>query len=348
MPVTIPPPEKIVRNNHSRWSSLDLGRGRITRNRVVVPAMASETADAEGFVTDKTLAHYRRLTQSGAGLINVEYTFVHRSGRSEPHQLGAATDNHLAGLSELARVIKSSGAVAGLQLVHSGGKTSRDLTGGVIMGPSAIAVPVKDRELEEPTPMTIDAIRGWQQDFVAATRRAVASGFDLVELHCAHGYGLNQWLSPLTNQRTDEYGGAHRVRILREIVRAIRGEFPDLLLAARLPGQYFIPGGLTVSDMIAMIKLLVSDGLDIIDISSGLGGWRRPSERTRQGYLVPEAVIIQQAFEQPVIGVGGIEDGAFIDELIQRGDLALAAVGRAILKDPFVWYQNNLQNKEMA
>ena len=220
--------------------------------------------------------------------------------------------------------------------------------GLVEVDPSAVAVPVKDRELEVPTPMTLAEIEGWQQDFLAATRRAMAAGFDLVELHSAHGYGLNQWLSPLTNQREDGYGGSNRPRILREIIRAMRREFPDLLIAARLPGQDFIPGGLTVTDMMAMLKQLVADGLDVIDISSGLGGWRRPRDRAMQGYLVHEAAQIQRAFAQPVIGVGGIEEGAFIDELIQSGDLALAAVGRAILKDPLAWYQNHLQNKENA
>ncbi len=325
--------------NHPRLAPLPLSRGLTLPNRIVVPAMASETADALGFVTDQTRAHYRRLAESGAGLINVEYTFVSPSGRSEPNQLGASSDEHVAGLREIATIIKASGALAGLQLVHGGGKTSRDLTGGVLLGPSAVRVPAKDRELEEPTPMTSGDIAHWQRAFSLAAGRAVEAGFDLVELHAAHGYGLNQWLSPLTNQRTDEYGGslAARARMLVEIVARLRAEQPSLALAARIPGQDFLPGGLTVEDMILVSRQLLAAGLDVISVSSGLGGWRRPKERFDQGYLVAEATRIQAEVQAPVIGVGGIETGEYIDRAVEEGRISLAAVGRAILKNPADW-----------
>lgn len=129
--------------SEQRYDRLILRSNLVLPNRVVVPAMASETATEEGVATVATFAHYRRLTESGAGLILVEYTFVDQSGRSEPHQLGAATDEHTHGLKTIAEIIKSSGATAGLQLVHGGAKTTKDLTGGVLFGPSAIRVPVK-------------------------------------------------------------------------------------------------------------------------------------------------------------------------------------------------------------
>ncbi len=327
-----------------RLSPLHLARGLAFRNRIIVPAMASETADAMGFVTDRTRAHYRRLATSGAGLIIVEYTFVSPSGRSEPNQLGVSSDEHVAGLGEIAAIIKASGAVAGLQIVHGGGKTSRDLTGGVLLGPSAIRVPVKDRELEVPTAMSQGDVVHWQNAFSHAAARAVAAGFDLVELHAAHGYGLNQWLSPLTNRRHDGYGGdlTCRSRMLREIVARLRRENPRLTLAARIPGQDFLPGGLTVDDMILVSRELVAAGLDVVSVSSGLGGWRRPKERTEEGYLAEEATRIQAAVAAPVIGVGGIETGGYIDQVVGQGRIALAAVGRAILKDPAAWRQANI------
>ena len=327
-----------------RYDTLKLKSNHMLSNRVVVPAMASETATAEGFATEETFAHYKRLAQSGAGLIHVEYTFVSLSGRSEPNQLGASTDEHTAGLRTIAGIIKASGATAGLQLVHGGAKTSKDLTGGVLLGPSAIRVPVKDRELDIPTAMTKSEIKDLQDAFLASAKRGVDAGFDLLELHAAHGYGLNQWLSPLTNQREDEYGGSllGRTRILIEIVERLRREFPDTILSARIPGQDFIEGGLTVDDMIIVTKLLIDAGLDLISVSSGLGGWRRPRDRTQEGYLVQEAARIREMSSKPVIGVGGIETGSYIDQAICRGHISLAAVGRAILKDPAAWRSQNL------
>src|SRR4051812_31627956 len=180
-----------------RFSSLSFRNGKAFRNRVVVPPMASETADRDGFVTDETLAHYGKLSRSGAGLVMVEYTYVHRSGRSEERQLGIQSDAHIFGLARLASAIRAAGAVAGLQITHAGGKTSRDLSGDALMGPSPIPVPVKDREMECPDPMGEAEIELWKESFRAGYLRAAAAGFDLVEAHAAHGYGLNQWLSPI-------------------------------------------------------------------------------------------------------------------------------------------------------
>jgi NADPH2 dehydrogenase len=192
--------------------------------------------------------------------------------------------------------------------------------------------------------MTKLQIQELQGAFLAAARRGVSAGFDLLELHAAHGYGLNQWLSPLTNQRNDDYGGSlfGRARMLIEIIARLRQEFPNTVLSARIPGQDFIEGGLTVEDMIVVTRLLIDAGLDVVSVSSGLGGWRRPRDRSEEGYLVQEAARIQEMSSKPVIGVGGIETGAYIDRAIGNGHLSLAAVGRAILKDPAAWGSQNL------
>lgn len=309
--------------------------------------MASETADERGFASDKTFEHYRRLATAGAGIIFVEYTYVHRSGRSEPNQLGVDSDAQIDGLREIASIIKATGALAGLQLVHAGGKTNTDLTDGSLQGPSNIVVPVKDRQLEQPTAMTDVEIKLWKSSFLHAAHRAVCAGFDMVEVHSAHGYGINQWLSPVTNHRQDRFGEHSQGRslLLLEIITAIRKNFPRLLLSARIPGQDFLPNGLTVVETTALAQSLVSAGLDLVNVSSGLGGWRRPRGRNAQGYLIDEAETIQAQLSAPVIGVGGIEDGDFIDDLLATGKVSFAAVGRAILKDPQRWgekylYQN--------
>ncbi len=331
----------------NRFTKLHLRNQQILKNRVVVPPMASETATLDGFVTENTLQHYQKLTLAGAALLTVEYTSVHPTGRSEERQLSIETDAHIEGLSKIAKLIHSSGAISGIQLSHGGGKSEPTLTGEPLMGPSSIAVPVKGREMQNPEPMSLKEIQLWKDSFVAASDRAALAGFDLVELHAAHGYGLNQWLSPITNQREDEYGQdlRGRARLLLEIVCKIRLRHPNILLSVRLPGQDFIDHGLSIPDSILIAQLLEEAGVDIINVSSGIGGWRRPDERPGEGYLVADAARIQGAIKIPVIGVGGIETGCFIDLALREGYLSLAAVGRAILKSPSSWGRAHLSTE---
>jgi NADPH2 dehydrogenase len=315
------------------------------RNRVVVPPMASQTASQDGFVTQLTLDHYARLGLAQAALIIVEYSYVHPTGRSEENQLGVHTDGHVAGLRKLSRLIKASGALAGLQVSHAGGKSESALTGGKLLAPSAVAVPVKGQTLQTPIAMTDLDRKVWLESFLKAAGRAVAAGFDLLEIHAAHGYGFNQWLSPLTNHRLDADGAnqANRARLLIETVQAIKGRHPQLLISVRIPGQDFLPGGLTITDATQLAQNLELAGADLLHVSSGIGGWRRPSIRVGEGYLVAEAALIQAAVRIPVIGVGGIESGAYIDAALRRHDFTLAAVGRAILKDPSGWARVHLK-----
>ncbi len=333
-----------------RFSTLPLRGARVLRNRIVVPPMASETATTSGDVTSRTIDHYRRLVEASAGLVIVEYSYVHPSGRSEEHQLGIWRDAQVEQLAALAHVIRDSGAVGGIQLSHGGGKASAALTGGDLMGPAGIPVPVKGEPLEVPRAMNLEDIATWRRSFVEAADRAVRAGFDLVELHSAHGYGLNQFLSPITNQRSDAYGRdlAGRARLLEEIVVAIRARHPSLLLSVRVPGQDFAEGGLTTDDAMQLAAWLEHWGVDLVHVSSGIGGWRRPTSRTGEGYLVEEAALIQSRVSLPVIGVGGIATGTYVDGALTDRRIALAAVGRAILANPRGWAQQNLQGSLTA
>jgi NADPH2 dehydrogenase len=319
-----------------RFSPALLRGGRRLRNRVFVPAMASETSDERGNPTASTFGHYEELAKAHTGAVIVEYSYVHPSGRSEPRQLGVYEDSQIEGLSKIAETIKKGGAVSLLQLTHAGGKSSKDLSGGRLFAPSAIAVPVKDREMEVPEEMSKADIDLWKTNFLAAAHRASKAGFAGIELHSAHGYGLNQWLSPITNQRSDEYGGTleNRAKILLEIITSIREELPGLLISVRIPGQDFMPGGLTSEEMQNVAKWLQDAGVDLLNVSSGIGGWRRPGNRDGEGYLVPEAHLIQAAVQIPVIGVGGIKTGEYIDQVIRQGMISFAAVGRAVLENP--------------
>jgi len=332
-------------NELNRFSPLFI-RNKLFTNRVVVPAMASETANESGFVTDKTLKHYQQLSLSKAALVTVEYTFVDQTGRSEENQLGISSPLHLEGLKKLTQVIHREGVLAGIQLTHAGGKSERRMTGGKLMAPSAVIVPVKEKILEQPEEMTLVEINSWKISFIRGAELAIQAGFDLLEIHAAHGYGLNQWLSPLINKRRDDYGGSilKNSRLLIEIVSEIRRMSSELILSVRLPGQDFLDGGLTQEDSIFISKLLESAGVDIINVSSGIGGWRRPKERAGQGYLVNEASFVQSKIMSPVIGVGGIETADYIDSIIKNKNVSFAAVGRAILNNPQEWGYNNLRN----
>jgi NADPH2 dehydrogenase len=307
--------------------------------------MASNTANTDGQVTPNTLLHYSNLAEAQPSLIIVEYSFIHISGRSETNQLGIHDNANIEGLKLLAQTIKKSGALVGIQITHAGGKTNRSLTHGPLMSPSGIRVPVKDQIMEQPDSMDDNEILLWKIAFAEAVDRAVQSGFDLVEFHSAHGYGLNQWLSGITNQREDYYGQntEGRMTLLLEIVQAARKNHPNLLLSVRIPGQDFIEGGLSIDDSILIARYLENAGIDLIHVSSGIGGWRRPDSRNGEGYLVNEAELIQAAIQVPVIGVGGITTGAYIDESLKKRRFNLAAVGRAISKNPKEWRELNLK-----
>lgn len=329
----------------NRHSSYAFKNGMTAKNRVVVPPMASDTASLFGSVTEDTFNHYQNLAEARAGILFVEYTYVHRSGRSEPNQLGIDSDAHIFTHAKLISALKKFGGLAGIQLVHAGGKTSIALTGEHLLGASGIAVPTKNENLEQPKEMTLEEIKSYQNWYLEAAVRADKAGYDIIELHAAHGYGLNQWLSPLTNQRSDAYGGslANRSKMLFEIFEGIRNLIPHKILGVRLPGEDHFDDGLTKDDMIFVCKKLQDLGADFIDVSSGIGGWRRPLNRNGEGYLLPEASLIQKNVQIPVIGVGGIESGEFIDDSIANKKVAFTAVGRKILSGPNLFFEHVLK-----
>jgi NADPH2 dehydrogenase len=167
--------------------------------------------------------------------------------------------------------------------------------------------------------------------------RAQAAGFDLVELHAAHGYGLGQWLSPITNRRADNYGSQDRLRLVREIVCEVKQAAPELLISIRIPGNDFLDNGLDEVTMQAFAQDLEAAGADILNVSSGIGGWNKPAAAIDEGFLVPQAAAIQSKVTIPVIGVGGIKSLDFVNRGLERKDFQFAAIGRAILHDQWDW-----------
>lgn len=328
----------------NRFSSYTFKNGRKSRNRIVIPPMSSKTAEQDGKASQATLENYRRLTESGAGLIMVEYSYVHASGKGNLRQLGVQSDEHIPGLAQIADIIHRSGALAGLQIVHVGGKSTIEIAGD-LMSPSGIKVPANGMVVDQPREMSLQDVELWKTWFADASDRAVRAGFDLVELHAAHGYGLNQWLSPLTNRRRDHYGGSleNRYRLVGEIVETIHRAHPQLILSMRFPAQDHLEGGLTSNDGVTMARWLERDGIEVFNVSSGIGGWQRPTSHQGEGYFVDDAAFLRSNLKSPVIAVGKISSGAFIDGLLKAGKADFAAVGRAISENPQTWHNLNLK-----
>src|SRR6267154_3620759 len=225
-----------------------IGSGEI-RNRIVRPPMTTRLADAEGFVTDDTIAYYMARVRGGVGLITVEMASPARAGRHRHRELGIYDDRFLPGLARLVEEIHRGGAKASIQLGHGGGHTRRDICGETPIAPSAIPHPVYEVTFETiiPEEMTLARIAETTRAFAQAARRAQAAGFDCVEIHAAHGYLISQFHAPFENQRADQYGGLleNRARFGLDILRAVKAAVPGMPVIYRLSVDDAFPGGLT-------------------------------------------------------------------------------------------------------
>ncbi len=302
------------------------------KNRIVMPPMATELATENGEVTDKLINHYLDRCK-GIGLLIIEHSYVEIQGKHSSNQLGIYDDKLIDGLSKLVKKIKDKcDVIVVIQLNHAGGKASSEITGFKPIAPSSVMIP---GGVEEPKQMTLEDFERVREAFINAAIRAVKAGFDGVEIHGAHGFLLNQFLSPITNKRLDAYGGTliKRMRFPLEIVEAVRNVIEDKLLLYRLGADDMLPEGLTIDDSRKFAIKLEKYGVDIIDVSGGLCG-SRPEGLTGQGYFVPLAEKIKDVVSVPVIGVGGIRDPEYADKIIREGKVDLVAIGRAILEDP--------------
>jgi len=307
-------------------------RGFKIRNRIVLPPMATELATEKGEVTDEMIKHYDERSKA-PGIVIVEHTYVMLNGKASLKQLGIYSDELISGLSRLAETIKKNGAVALIQLNHAGGRTSSSIIGEKPIAPSRIKIPPLT---EEPREITLQDIINIKEAFKKAAERAVKAGFDGVEIHGAHGFLLNQFFSPITNKRLDAYGGTleKRMRLPLEIVRDVREIIGEKkILSYRLGADDLMPGGITIKDSIKMALKLEEEGVDIINVSGGLCG-SRPPQLTGQGYFIPQAEEIKRNVKIPVIGVGGIKDPDYANELVKMGKVDMVAVGRAMLENP--------------
>jgi 2,4-dienoyl-CoA reductase-like NADH-dependent reductase (Old Yellow Enzyme family) len=305
------------------------------KNRIVMPPMGTGYADTKGMVTEKLLKHYADRSND-LGLLIVEHSYVALQGRAGPNQLGVHSDDMIRGLTRLVEVVHEKGTPIVIQLNHGGGTSNSEVTGSQPVAPSPVIHP--HRGAEVPRQMSHDDIEGVIDSFRDAARRAHEADFDAVEVHGAHGYLLGQFHSPVTNKRRDEYGGAleNRVRLSRRIVKEIRRDLgPNYPILYRIgsedAAQY--TGGLPLQEGVEASKMIVEEGIDIIDVSGGLGGGRMEGFEG-PGFFVPQAAAIKEVVNVPVIGVGGIKTAEEADTIIRSGRVDLVAIGRAYLSEP--------------
>lgn len=299
------------------------------KNRIVMAPMCMYQSDREdGTITDWHRIHYPTRAVGGTGLIILEATAVQPQGRISSRDLGIWADAHVDGLAELVRLIQKNGAKAGIQLAHAGRKATVD---GDIQAPSALAF---NDSYKTPIEMSKAAITETVEAFRQAAIRADRAGFDVIELHGAHGYLLNEFLSPLTNQRTDEYGGSseNRYRFLREVIDAVNEVWTKPLFV-RISAHDYTEGGMTPELYVEMAKWMKLQGVDLIDVSSGaLVPAKIP---VYPGYQVKFAETIKSQAEIPTGAVGIITSPLHAEEILQNGRADLIFLARELLRDPY-------------
>lgn len=319
-------------------------------NRIVVSPMGQQSGDHAGNASDWYLMHLGNLSVSGAGMVTIEATAVEPRGRVSTTCIGLWSDENMAALERVLRFCRANGVSKwGIQLAHAGRKGSvtpawvgRDIVkpengGWTNVSPSPIAYPGRD----VPAPLDRDGLNFVKASFVAAARRARDLGFDAIEIHNAHGYLLHSFLSPLTNQREDEYGGSleNRMRFPLEVFDAVRQAWPaDRILGIRLSATDWVDGGWTIQDTCALAKKLEDAGVDYITASSG---GTVPDQHIPVGpsYQIPLAERIKSVVKVPVIGVGLITEPVQAEDIVATGRADLIALGRIMLYNPrWVWH----------
>lgn len=316
-------------------------------NRVFVSPMCQYSSD-DGFSNDWHLVHLGSRAVGGAGLVFTEAAAVLPGGRISPQDLGLWKDDHIAGLKRIVDFVHQQGARAGVQLAHAGRKASmtrpwaaeqRYLTPGEggwqnVVAPSA--VPFAEN-YGQPVALDIAGIQSITRAFARATERALEAGFDLVELHAAHGYLLHEFLSPLSNRRTDQYGGAfeNRIRMVVEVVDAIRAVLPaELPLLVRISATDWAEGGWDIDQSVALAKVLKEHQVDLVDVSSG-GMTPLAVMPIGPGYQTPLAERIRREAKIPTGAVGMITGAIQAEHILRTGQADLVLLAREFLRDPY-------------
>ena len=319
-------------------------------HRIAVSPMC-EYSSTDGFANDWHFVHLGSRAVGGAALVMTEAAGVSPEGRITPADLGIYKDEHVAGLKHITDFLHAHGAKAGIQIAHAGRKASMAVPwdtperlipaaegGWQPVGPSAIPF---GEHYGTPAELDRAGLEKVAADFAAATQRAAAAGFDVVEVHSAHGYLLHEFLSPLTNHRTDEYGGAfeNRVRLPLEVVRAVRGNWPaELPVFVRISATDWAPETLgaswDLSQSVEFAKLLKAEGIDLVDVSTG-GNHPAQQIPVGPGYQVHHAETIRREAGIATAAVGMITEPAQADQIVRTGQADLVLLARELLRNPY-------------
>lgn len=302
-------------------------------SRLVMPPMATEKAGDSGEVSDALCAYYEKKAKGGhIGLIIMEHSCVAPEGRASKAQVGIYDDSAVEGLRRLTELVHRDGSKIFAQLNHAGAAAKRELTGLASVGASTRALP-RNRGAAERAMDKSDILRVTEA-FAKAAGRAKAAGFDGVEIHSAHGYLLNQFYSPLINDRCDEYTGASldgRIRLHLEIISAVRAELgDDFPLALRLGACDYMDGGTSIADSVAAAREFERAGIDLLDISGGLNGYINPNSK-EQGYFSEISEAIKARVNLPLILTGGVTTIEAAERLLVENKADMIGVGRTIL-----------------
>jgi 2,4-dienoyl-CoA reductase-like NADH-dependent reductase (Old Yellow Enzyme family) len=316
------------------------------KNRIAVSPMC-EYSSIDGFANDWHLVHLGSRAVGGAALVFTEAAAVTAQGRISPEDLGIWKDAHIEPLARITRFIAEQGSVPGIQLAHAGRKasTSAPWKGGKpispaeggwtpIVAPSAIPF---DDGYQTPVALDLVGIQDNISAFASAARRSLAAGFQVIEIHAAHGYLINGFLSPLSNTRTDAYGGSfeNRTRFLREIVASVRSEWPDYLpLFVRISATDWVEGGWTVEDSVELARMLQPLGVDLFDCSSG-GNVPKVRIPLGPGYQVPLAERVRCETGMPTGAVGMITTPKQADDVVRESKADIVLLAREELRDPY-------------
>jgi 2,4-dienoyl-CoA reductase-like NADH-dependent reductase (Old Yellow Enzyme family) len=315
--------------------------GMTTRNKMVRSATWEGMCDQDGRPTDKLIDCYRNLAQGGIGLIISGFTFIQPDGKGMPGKMGIHSDGFASDYENLTRAVHEADGKIAVQLVHAGGQTNAGNAGRQPLAPSAIQV---DQFQEMPAELTKDEIRDIVSAFGEGARRAKAWGFDAVQLHGAHGFLINQFLSPLTNRRTDEYGGdiENRGRFLLEVYQKVReaagADYPVLI---KLNAADNLDGGLELDDAIYAAKKLADAGIDAIEVSAGTpaSGAENPAREKinkpeKEAYNLEFARRIKEAVTCPIIVVGGLRSYDVAEKTVREDGMDYIAMSRPLIREP--------------
>jgi 2,4-dienoyl-CoA reductase-like NADH-dependent reductase (Old Yellow Enzyme family) len=320
-------------------------RGITLRNRIGVSPMC-QYSSKDGLANDWHLVHLGSRASGGAGLVMVEATAVTAQGRISPGDMGIWSDAHIEPLARIARFVESQGAVSAIQLAHAGRKASCDLpwTGGARLtkaqGGWDVIAPSPEPFHEGDPPslaLSIAEIDSVVNDFAEAAKRALRAGFQVIEIHSAHGYLLHEFLSPLSNRRTDKYGGSleNRLRLVVRVAETLRGLMPsDMPLFTRISATDWVEGGWDIEQSVALAKVLKSKGVDLIDASSG-AIVPKAHIPVGKGFQVPYARRIRVEADMMTAAVGMITEVDHANEIITGGDADLVFLAREMLREPY-------------